>query len=113
MINASEAVPKQGGVLRIEAKQTASGDLFLEVADNGPGVPDALRRKIFEPFFSTKGTQGTGLGLAVTRKLIHEHGGDIEDDRSPEGGALFEFGFQKRHNQSKKAVMPKKQSGRF
>ncbi|MFA6240259.1 MAG: ATP-binding protein [Candidatus Hydrogenedentales bacterium] len=89
MINASEAVPKQGGFLRIEARQAESGDLFLEVADNGPGVPDILRRKIFEPFFSTKGTQGTGLGLAVTRKLIHEHGGDIEIDRSPEGGALF------------------------
>ncbi|MBX7255577.1 MAG: GAF domain-containing protein [Candidatus Hydrogenedentes bacterium] len=89
MINSSEAVPKKDGILRIEARQSESGDLLLEVADNGPGVPDNLRRKIFEPFFSTKGTQGTGLGLAVTRKLIREHGGEIEIDSSPEGGALF------------------------
>lgn len=89
MINASEAIPKTGGILRIDARQTDSGDLLMEVADNGPGVPDSLRRKIFEPFFSTKGTQGTGLGLAVTRKLIREHGGDVEIDRAPEGGAVF------------------------
>jgi len=103
MINASEAVPKHGGILRIEARQSDSGGLLLEVADNGPGVPDSLRRKIFEPFFSTKGTQGTGLGLAVTRKLILEHGGEIEIDRSPEGGALFRIRLPK-------APQPKQES---
>jgi signal transduction histidine kinase len=64
-------------------------DLILDVADNGPGIPDENIHKVFEPFFSTKGSMGTGLGLAVTRKTVREHGGDIAVSRCPEGGALF------------------------
>ena len=51
--------------------------LCIEVADNGPGVAPEKQAEIFRPFFSTKGTRGTGLGLAVSRKILREHGGDI------------------------------------
>jgi signal transduction histidine kinase len=70
-------------------KEGPASDLVIEVADNGPGIPDERLRLVFEPFFSTKGSMGTGLGLAVTRKTVQEHAGDITVSRSPEGGALF------------------------
>ncbi len=51
--------------------------LRVEVTDNGPGVPPEKQAEIFRPFVSTKGSRGTGLGLAVSRKILREHGGDI------------------------------------
>jgi signal transduction histidine kinase len=48
------------------------------VNDNGSGMTDEVKEKIFGSFFSTKGSQGTGLGLLVSRKLIEEHGGTID-----------------------------------
>jgi two-component system, NtrC family, sensor kinase len=51
--------------------------LRIEVTDNGPGVPPEKQDDIFRPFVSTKGSRGTGLGLAVSRKILREHGGDI------------------------------------
>lgn len=59
------------------------------VADNGPGIPEEVQKSIFEPFFSTKGSKGTGLGLAVARKSVEEHGGAIELVSAPDEGATF------------------------
>jgi len=63
--------------------------VVLTVTDNGPGVPPELRAQIFEPFHSTKGHGGTGLGLAVARKIVTELGGTIELQNPPDGGAEF------------------------
>ncbi len=67
------------------------GQLHLTVEDAGPGVPEALREKIFEKSYSTKKTgEGTGLGLPLVRRIVEAHGGAIRVDRSPQlGGALF------------------------
>lgn len=89
LTNAADAVPVDGGRVVVRAAEDPAGTLVLEVADNGPGVPDHDCRAIFEPFFSTKGAQGTGLGLAVTHKIVQEHNGEITVGRAPEGGALF------------------------
>ncbi len=68
--------------------RTANRQLVIEVADNGPGVPSEDREKIFEPFFTGK-THGTGLGLAVARRVVELHGGTLSVHSSPRGGALF------------------------
>ncbi|MBI5091408.1 MAG: GAF domain-containing protein [Candidatus Hydrogenedentes bacterium] len=89
MMNAADAVPATDGVIRVSAETLADGTIVIEIADNGPGIPEENLEAVFAPFFSTKGAQGTGLGLAVTKKIIAEHGGQICAGRAPEGGALF------------------------
>lgn len=70
---------------------SASGRVVeLTVADNGPGIPPELREQIFEPFVTTKEPgKGTGLGLAVSARLIETMGGAIRADAADDGGALF------------------------
>lgn len=62
--------------------------IVIHFDDNGAGVPPEIRDKLFEPFFTTK-TDGTGLGLSTTRKIIEGHGGAIDVDAAPVGGARF------------------------
>lgn len=64
--------------------------VLLYVADEGPGVPEADRERIFDPFYTTKDPgEGTGLGLAIVARTVHESGGVVWVDRSREGGAVF------------------------
>jgi two-component system, NtrC family, sensor histidine kinase HydH len=62
--------------------------VFLSIADNGRGLPQTDRERIFEPFFSTKET-GLGLGLAICRRIVDSHGGAIDASPRPGGGAVF------------------------
>jgi signal transduction histidine kinase len=62
--------------------------ITITIADNGPGVPKDLGDRIFEPYVSTKDT-GVGLGLAICRRIVESHGGQITASNAPEGGALF------------------------
>jgi signal transduction histidine kinase len=66
---------------------------YFEVADNGIGMDQATQRNIFEEFFSTKGSSGTGLGLAVVEKVVNKHGGRIELDSAPGKGSRFKLIF--------------------
>lgn len=65
------------------------GELIFEVIDNGSGIDQELREKLFTTFFTTKGTKGTGLGLLTTRKIVQEHGGRMEVDSTPGQGSIF------------------------
>lgn len=85
-LNAVEATP-EGGRVRISAAER-DGALELALDDDGPGVPEALRARVFEPFFSTKSRPG-GLGLAITRRLVEDAGGAIEVESREPGGARF------------------------
>ena len=86
--NAARAVDG-GGVVEVRTTR-ASGDFVLEVADSGPGVPEADRQAIFEPFYSTRAAgQGTGLGLFLVKKVVGAHGGSVSVGRSDLGGASF------------------------
>jgi signal transduction histidine kinase len=60
--------------------------IFIEVADNGPGIPDDIKDKILQPFFTTKkGTEGTGLGLSITHDIVKAHGGDLSINSNSKG----------------------------
>jgi len=62
--------------------------VVVDVADDGPGVPDEIRDKIFFPFFTTK-PQGSGLGLAIVRKIVDAHDGRIDVSAVPSNGTRF------------------------
>lgn len=64
-------------------------DLVIEVSDDGIGMPEEVSQNIFTKFYSTKGSQGTGLGLVITRKVIHEHGGSIKVESELGRGSKF------------------------
>jgi nitrogen fixation/metabolism regulation signal transduction histidine kinase len=63
-----------------------SGEIHLSVADNGSGFPESVLSRAFEPYMTTK-TKGTGLGLAIVKKIVEEHGGRINIENYPSGGA--------------------------
>ncbi|MBP7747583.1 MAG: FHA domain-containing protein [Phycisphaerae bacterium] len=91
--NAIDAVEREKGIINVRTRYHAEQNLvLLSVADNGPGVPAEIRTRIFEAFQSTKGHGGTGLGLAVARKIVHELGGTLELIDPPDGGAEFRIG---------------------
>lgn len=89
--NAVEAMNKNGGTLavRIGLAELASTPPQVEitVSDNGPGIPDEIRERIFEPFITSK-QHGTGLGLAITKRIVTAHHGSIKLESFP-GGTVF------------------------
>ncbi len=90
--NAIEAVPERTGLVRLRASR-GGDDRFVVIAveDNGPGLPEAVRSRGFEPFVSTKGQRGTGLGLAVSRRLAERHGGELRLDPDFDSGTRLEL----------------------
>lgn len=92
-IDAVEGSPQGKVVVRTDflpQQQT----LVVSVSDNGPGIPEDQLSRIFQIFESTKGARGTGLGLAVSRKIIREHGGDIHVESRPDQGCTFTLQWQ-------------------
>jgi PAS domain S-box-containing protein len=101
LINARQAMP-EGGLIRISARNcpvAALGQVgnlepgnyvAVTVADQGPGIPESVRRRVFDPFFTTK-KGGSGLGLATSHSIITRHGGHIEVDPAPARGAAVTF----------------------
>jgi len=89
-INAADAMEGKG---RLEIKAQFDSDknqFHIRVSDTGPGIPENLREKIFDFFFTTKAPgKGTGLGLTITKNIITLHGGNITIDSPPEGGTTF------------------------
>jgi nitrogen fixation/metabolism regulation signal transduction histidine kinase len=74
--------------LQLSFADTPTGRVQIEVADNGPGVPETLKQDIFLPFFTTK-QKGTGVGLSLARQVVLAHRGSISVDDAPGGGAVF------------------------
>jgi PAS domain S-box-containing protein len=92
--NAVEASPP-GTRVKVEIESDSEW-AKVTVIDSGPGVPDELFEKVFEPFFSTKTERGgTGLGLAITRDMIAQLGGEVEIENTPQGGARATIRLQK------------------
>jgi two-component system nitrogen regulation sensor histidine kinase NtrY len=89
VLNAAQALRKRSGTCAILVRSLRAGDrALLQVHDSGPGVSPRDRGRIFDPYFTTK-TEGTGLGLPIVKKVVLEHGGEIQCGESELGGALF------------------------
>jgi signal transduction histidine kinase len=82
-----------GGQIEVKLEDKAADGLEIRVQDNGPGVPESFRERIFEPFFRLPGhaerAGGVGLGLALVRQIVERHHGQIRCERPPEGGGCF------------------------
>lgn len=96
LINARHAMLGRGGSLTVKAAKVEDSDeIRLQVIDTGPGIPEKLLPKIFQPFFTTKGTarkgeaKGTGLGLAICKEIIEHHKGRIEVTSEVGKGTTF------------------------
>ncbi len=88
--NALDAVEPESGVVSLRCDYNEEQELIqISVADNGTGMSPQTLKKLFEPFHSTKGLKGTGLGLVVTKKVVDEHGGTIDVQSSPGEGTTF------------------------
>jgi signal transduction histidine kinase len=85
ILNAIEAM--DGGVITLSTAEE-NGKVLIKISDNGPGIPKASLEKIFVPFYTTK-KEGTGMGLAITQRVIADHGGhiDVESHTAAEGAA--------------------------
>ncbi len=115
-VNASDAMPS-GGRINIKVRKASIqgsskmilGDLVageyavLSIEDNGLGMDDETCVNIFEPFFSTKGTKGTGLGLATVYGIVQQHGGNIQVKSSPKNGTVFMIYFPLLENDKRNA----------
>lgn len=87
VIISSELSSSEGARNRLSTPARAA--IIIRVSDEGDGISEENVKQIFEPFFSTKGAKGTGLGLAVTHKIIAEHGGKLEVASEPDEPAVF------------------------
>jgi len=88
LINACEAVSPQNGHIQVDihANKTA---IQVRVADNGHGIPELVRERLFEPFVSQGKENGTGLGLTVVQKIVQDHGGDVRVESTSSEGTVF------------------------
>jgi two-component system, NtrC family, sensor kinase len=94
--NSRQAIEQRGrgGTIRISTARIGGTGVLLEVADNGPGIPEGILSRIFDPFFTTKPAGiGTGLGLAIVLGIVREHGGQVQVSSPAGGGAIFSLEF--------------------
>jgi signal transduction histidine kinase len=103
LLNACEAAPALGGKVEITAGEI-SGTITIAIADNGPGIAESIRERLFHPFVSYGKENGTGLGLAVVQKIIQDHGGEIIAERSTQGKTVFRIVLPARIQQGHRAA---------
>ena len=88
LLNACEAAPSSEGKVQVTVER-AGGWLSVAIADNGPGVSEAIREKLFHPFVSFGKENGTGLGLTVVQKIVQDHGGQVTMERNAQKQTVF------------------------
>jgi len=91
IFNAVDAVQGKGSIA--VRSGSANGESWVEVQDNGPGIPANIRARILEPLFTTKGKQGTGLGVPIVFAFTQRHGGRLDIESEPGQGARFRMCF--------------------
>lgn len=98
-LNACQAMSGIGGRLTLRSS-AGDGTVNVEIEDSGPGIPADLRAQVFKPFFTTK-REGNGLGLAISARIVAEHGGHIGYRCPPEGGTVFTVTLQQARPQAR------------
>ena len=98
---------KDHHTITLRCRQDTDGATVLEVADDGAGIPEGLNNKVFEDFFSSKGTEGTGIGLLVVQKVAEEHGGKVTLSSTPGRGTTFTVTLPPRPRPPAPAELPK------
>ena len=93
----SDEIKGKDYVVRLTTRLESDGAVTLQVSDNGCGMDQEIREKMFTSFFSTKGSKGTGLGLLVTQKIVKEHGGTIRVDPDRGKGSVFTIRLPGKH----------------
>jgi signal transduction histidine kinase len=81
--------------INLEVTQDADA-IYFKVTDNGIGMDEATRAKVFTPFFSSKGDRGTGLGLFISNRILSRHGGGISLESEPDTGSRFSIKIPKK-----------------
>jgi PAS domain S-box-containing protein len=92
LVNAVQALPdgRPENEIRVVLRAPSASEVLIEVADNGPGIPDDVRSRIFDPFFTTKPVGlGIGLGLSICHGIVTSHGGTITVESAPGRGSTF------------------------
>jgi signal transduction histidine kinase len=87
-LNACQAMQRRAGARLVVRTRKGEGTVHVEIEDSGPGIPAEARPHVFKPFYTTKG-EGNGLGLAISARIVSEHGGHIGYRCPPEGGTIF------------------------
>jgi PAS domain S-box-containing protein len=93
IVNAVQAMTEHRTVhpcITVTSRSGADGDICVQIADNGPGIPSDARERLFDSFFTTK-SGGMGLGLPISRSIVEAHGGTIAVESRPGGGARFKI----------------------
>jgi signal transduction histidine kinase len=88
LLNACEVVPPESGKIDIELQRRGES-LEIRIQDNGPGIAEAVRDRLFEPFVSHGKENGTGMGLTVVQKILQDHGGDVVVEQTSASGTTF------------------------
>jgi len=88
LLNACEVVPPSSGKIDVELRRKGQ-NLEIRIEDNGPGIADAVRDRLFEPFVSHGKENGTGMGLTVVQKILQDHGGDVVVEQTSASGTTF------------------------
>jgi signal transduction histidine kinase len=96
LVNARQVL-QPGETIRLVSRAGSGGEVIVEVEDNGPGMSEEVRSRIFEVFFSSRGG-GTGLGLAIARQIVERHGGRIEVESVEGKGTTFRIHLPRRRS---------------
>ncbi len=91
IVNACDAIVDGGHIViqeEVRSKNSFTKNIVIKVSDDGPGVPNSIKEKLFQPFFSTK-EEGTGLGLSIATRIVEEHRGELSLESHEGHGATF------------------------
>lgn len=90
-VEAMRVMPKDDREICVQTKAVDDGMLEISVRDSGPGIPASVLARMYQPFTSTKGEGGMGIGLSICRRIVQAHGGTLQAENTSDGGACFRF----------------------